>query len=115
MWLLARSSRTKRYEEQFGPKAEWVRSLDCHTCGKWGPSDPAHMRSRGAGGTSEHLVPLCRVCHMRQHSKGIKTFFREYGVDDHMALAKEYHERWLGRLHDHAPDPLTDLGDDGIP
>lgn len=52
---------------------------------------------------------------MRQHSKGIKTFFREYGVDDHMALAKEYHERWLGRLHDHAPDPLTDLGDDGIP
>ena len=89
--------------------------MSCHTCGKWGPSDPAHMRSRGAGGTSEHLVPLCRDCHMEQHTNGIKTFFKKHGVDDHMALAKEYHQRWLSRLHDEATNPLAYLGDDGIP
>lgn len=83
-----------RYEKQFGEKAAWIRTLPCAACGKFGPSDPAHMRSRGAGGTSEHLVPLCRLCHIDQHNRGIKTFFKDYGIDDHMGLAEKYHARW---------------------
>ena len=91
---MARSSKTDRKEKQFGLKAEWIRTLPCHACGKDGPSDPAHMKSRGAGGTSDHLVPLCRDCHVEQHSKGIKTFFEKHGVIDTLDLAQQYHHRW---------------------
>ena len=85
----------ERRERQFGPKADWIRTLPCAACGRDGPSDPAHMRSRGAGGTSDHLVPLCRMCHTEQHAKGIKTFFSKHGIIDTLDLADQYHQRWI--------------------
>ena len=70
-------------------------------------SDPAHMKSRGAGGDARHLVPLCRDCHMRQHSKGIITFFAENNVSDHMELAEIYEQRWLeSGQHEQIPSDL---------
>lgn len=53
------------------------------------------MRSRGAGGTSDHLVPLCRMCHIEQHAKGIKTFFAGLGSASHLDTAAVYHKEWL--------------------
>ena len=85
----------KNYDKTFGLKASWIRSLPCAACKKHGPSDPAHMRSRGAGGTSKHLVPLCRMCHIDQHTRGIKTFFADYGYADPLELAEHYEQLWL--------------------
>jgi hypothetical protein len=68
--------KAKRYARDFGPLADYVRGLDCCACGAAGPSDPAHVRSRGAGGHAwtddgrGNIIPLCRACHGRQHAKG---------------------------------------------
>lgn len=40
-----------------------------------------HDKTRGAGGTSRHLVGLCAVHHMKLHDLGRLTFSRLYGVD----------------------------------
>ena len=51
------------YERNFGEHAGWIRGLSCANCVRPPPSDPAHARSRGAGGDRRHLIPLCRRCH----------------------------------------------------
>ncbi len=68
--------KAKRLARDFGPLADYVRGLDCCACGAHGPSDPAHVKSRGAGGHAfldngqGNLVPFCRSCHGLQHSGG---------------------------------------------
>ncbi len=79
-------------EQQFGAKAEWIRGLACATCGAPAPSDPSHVRSRGAGGTAEDLIPQCRGCHRRLHDLGRRTFEAEIGVD--LGELAERYERW---------------------
>lgn len=51
----------------------------CLACGAR-PSDPCHIRSRGAGGpdTPWNLVPLCRRHHTEQHTIGWDTMLRKY-------------------------------------
>ena len=45
-------------------------------------SEPAHIKSRGAGGTdAANIVPLCRHHHTEQHAMGIKSFQRKYSID----------------------------------
>lgn len=68
--------KAKRYARDFGDLAAYIRERSCCTCGKSGPSDPAHVKSRGAGGHawtdggSGNIIPLCRACHGLQHAKG---------------------------------------------
>jgi len=68
--------RARRYARDFGALADYVRGLDCCACGAAGPSDPAHVKSRGAGGHAwtddgrGNIIPLCRACHGLQHAKG---------------------------------------------
>lgn len=52
-----------------------ARSQPCVACGS-SPADPAHIRSRGAGGPDEpwNLLSLCRNCHIYQHRSGWKKF-----------------------------------------
>lgn len=70
-----RERRARRRAEQFSHQAARCRTMDCCACGRPGPSDPAHVRSRGAGGRDKgNIVPLCRPCHNLQHAKGMKTF-----------------------------------------
>ena len=67
--------RARRRAEQFSHQAERCRIMRCCACGRRAPSDPAHIRSRGAGGRDRaNVVPLCRTCHSLQHAIGIKTF-----------------------------------------
>jgi hypothetical protein len=84
----------------FGEKAKFVRTLPCLVCGAT-PSQACHAKSRGAGGTSEHLVPMCPPHHREQHDVGIRTFEAAHGVDL-MALAQDYHRAWLIRGGDAA-------------
>lgn len=60
----------KRRKEQFGPQADLCRQLPCCACGAKPPSEPDHVRSRGAGGTDEDTVPMCRTCHDLRHAFG---------------------------------------------
>lgn len=79
---------------QFGRQAELCRLLPCCACGFPPPSQPAHVRSRGAGGKDEDTVPLCGTgmygnssrylregCHDKQHREGVLTFGARVGVD----------------------------------
>ena len=92
-----RDRRNARRECDFGDLAEHVRTLPCLVCGR-SPVDPAHVRSRGAGGHAwiegsldvhgvpfpirvGNIVPLCRAHHTEQHASGIRTFERAHRLD----------------------------------
>jgi hypothetical protein len=83
--------RAKRYARDFGTRAEAVREMPCLVCGHV-PSEPAHVRSRGAGGDRRSVVPLCGPFagghHREQHTRGIQTFQRKYGIDLHAEAAR---------------------------
>lgn len=57
-----------------------IRKKPCAACRRPGPSDPHHVKSRGAGGgdTSDNLLPLCRRCHQEWHRIGIESFTEKY-------------------------------------
>lgn len=84
--------RKRRYVEAFGDKADWIRAQNCAVCFAW-PSEAAHVKSRGAGGKAEDLLPLCRRCHASQHRVGVKTFARTHNLDL-AKLAAEYEQAW---------------------
>jgi hypothetical protein len=63
-----------------GDNVARVQSMACIVCNRT-PSEAAHVRSRGAGGTWRDIVPLCRDHHREQHAIGIQTFEATYGLD----------------------------------
>jgi len=61
--------------KQFGAQADLCRGLPCYVCRAPAPSDPAHVRTRGAHGQDRaNVVPLCREHHLQQHAYGIASF-----------------------------------------
>jgi hypothetical protein len=89
-----RKRRAKLREEQFGEHADFIRSLGCCVCGSK-PTEAAHVKSRGAGGTWRDTVPMCRGCHSRQHAIGIESFEQKSGVDLR-ALARDLADTYGG-------------------
>ena len=83
--------RELRYARDFGGLAVFVRGLPCLVC-RARPVDPAHVRSRGAGGHAwigdpdnpatarGNLVPLCRKHHREQHDTGLRSFETKHGL-----------------------------------
>ena len=88
--------------DAFGGHAAWVATLPCCVCMPehfQGPelkpwmynpdnrdsriSDPHHVRTRGAGGSEDDCVPLCRLHHSQLDSPGWghDTFEATYGMD----------------------------------
>lgn len=55
-----------------------ARTRPCIICRK--PSDPCHIRSRGAGGADEeaNLLSCCREHHQEQHQIGFVRFAERY-------------------------------------
>lgn len=76
-----RERRAKLRAIQFGAHADVIRSLPCCACGRPGPSDPHHVRSRGAGGDRRHIAPLCRADHDALHRMGRASFEAARSVD----------------------------------
>ena len=77
--------RSKRFAARRDPAyAKWVRSGLCligEQCFGTGV-EACHVKTRGAGGDDRgNLVPLCRQHHREQHTIGIRSFGRKYGVD----------------------------------
>jgi hypothetical protein len=69
----------------------FVASLLCCGCGAQPPTQAAHLRSGGAGGTGlkpcdSLTLPLCAACHSRQHHTSEAEFFGN--IDRVKALAK---------------------------
>jgi hypothetical protein len=101
----------KRLEAAFGSKADFIRRQWCvvelhgtspeRFCPDQWPMqfEAAHVKSRGAGGTSKHLIPLCTAHHHEQHAVGIQTFAAKYGLDLE-ALAAEYELRFRSLTKD---------------
>ncbi len=60
---------------------KYIRQLNCLVCGV-SPSDPAHIKSRGAGGPDAmfNLMPLCRTHHTQSHRLGWASFASRYPV-----------------------------------
>lgn len=59
--------------------AKLIRQMSCLVCGVK-PSDAAHIKSRGAGGSDDlyNLASLCRVHHSIQHRMGWVQFALKY-------------------------------------
>jgi hypothetical protein len=85
---------------------DWVRQQPCLLtrmgyCGEHhclGRVQVCHVKSRGAGGDDHaNVVPLCGAAHFAQHSRGIQTCQREWGVDLHATAAKLY-ERYQSEV-----------------
>ena len=87
-----RERKKREYARCYGSKerVERIRALGCAVCGK-APSDNAHVRSRGAGGTWRDVVPLCPDHHSEQHRVGWDTFRARY-PRDYEALAERLAE-----------------------
>lgn len=74
---------SKRWHRAYGSTGlvAYLNALPCLVCGR-GPSDAAHVKSRGSGGGyRDNLVPLCREHHTEQHQIGIDTFQMKYNID----------------------------------
>lgn len=61
MWM----PKPRRIEDK--EHLDWVRSQPCCMCARPSPSDPHHVRTRGAGGSDYYSIPLCRRCHTEAH------------------------------------------------
>ena len=64
----------------------FVRQLPCVACGKAAPSEAAHVRTGTDGGVGmkpgdRYTVPLCTVCHAKQHRIGELTFWSALRID----------------------------------
>jgi len=64
----------------------FVRQLPCVACGKAAPSEAAHVRTGTDGGVGvkpgdRYTVPLCTVCHAKQHRIGELTFWSGLRID----------------------------------
>ncbi len=99
-----------RRARDFGPLAGYVIEQPCCRCLAPAPSEPAHVRSRGAGGHSHldngdpNIIPFCRTCHQLQHDKGWSAVF-ENGQETGFMFA-----RWYGQ--DFEKQGANDVVDD---
>lgn len=92
--------RSKRFARRREPAcAQWIRRLPCVICRRLssdphliftaaygsymgGPSDAAHVKTRGSGGDDiGNLIPLCRRHHQEQHRIGVRSFEDRHLVD----------------------------------
>ena len=70
------------FEHHYGSqeRVEAVHRMRCLICFRL-PSENAHVKSKGAGGTYKDIVPLCHRHHREQHQIGIATFSQKYDVN----------------------------------
>ncbi len=93
---IGRRGKRMRETQVFGPFADWIRSRPCDVCGTPPPSDPHHVRSRGAGHGDwidgrGNLLPLCRPCHRARHDGKVPA--SRTGVE--IARARIYGRQYL--------------------
>lgn len=73
-------------------RVDFVKGLACVVCASK-PSENAHIKSGGMGRKADyrHIIPLCKVCHQKQHQHGWKAL----GLDAHLLEGLAYSTQWL--------------------
>jgi 5-methylcytosine-specific restriction endonuclease McrA len=81
-----------------------TREMPCAACGAKPPSDPDHIRTRGAGGTDDlwNLMPLCRKCHTLKHAQGLNGLKDKHPRVKAVLIEKGWHydhvfKKWLNQ------------------
>lgn len=75
----------------------FIRKLPCIVCGK-SPCEAAHIRTNSGAGTGikpgdDRVVPLCTMCHKKQHATSEVKFYYPYGGWERaVVLAKALYE-----------------------
>lgn len=92
-------SKTKRIQNR--KFLDYIKELPCCVCGAW-PSDPSHIRSKGAGGPDEffNVVPKCRKCHTEYHQYGITKFIEKYPIFKKVLRERGWVFNGFGLVHD---------------
>jgi hypothetical protein len=94
--------RKKLFERNYGGKerVEWIKSHRCSVTGLPGTThDPivaSHVKSRGAGGGAEYVIPMLLSLEKQLHSVGISSFQELHDVDLYF-LAELWDTRWINR------------------
>lgn len=95
-----------------GERVEWIHSHPCVTCGRHleGRMHASHVRSKGAGGDADDVVPQCWRCHHAYETEGRLTFERRRRP--HMAqAARIYAIAWVAYTQAHdSPRPSRPRG-----
>lgn len=73
----------------------WIRGLGC-SVERCRQTDivAAHVVARAAGGTWQDVIPLCFTHHQIQHTLGVRSFERRYGINLRLT-ADAVAQRWL--------------------
>lgn len=93
---------TSRFERGYGSeeRVKWVKSQRCYVTGQAGTKlDPivnSHVKTRGAGGGPEYIVPMLLSLEKELHNIGIESFQLKHGVNL-WQLAKLCEARWVNR------------------
>jgi hypothetical protein len=78
----------KRRKLQFAEQSALARTLPCCSCGAPPPSDPSHLKTRGAGGLDDCVVAQCRACHIALGNEGAFSFWQKRGLDPAVILTR---------------------------
>jgi hypothetical protein len=81
-----------KHERNF-KNADYVRTLPCVVCGRWGtedyPNQSAHIKARGMGGCNgdyRDQFPACDTCH-KEYDAGPKTWAKKHPEINLRAIA----------------------------
>lgn len=76
---------------------DWIHGLSCvvNGCGSQ-EIEASHIRSRGAGGRWEDVVPMCRAHHREFHDMGVRTWSSKYALSLDL-IARAYASVWRER------------------
>lgn len=81
------SGKARQNQRRKAAHLAFVRKLSCVACGRAGETiQPAHVRTGTDGGmglkpSDRHVVPLCALCHARQHRVGELTFWSALRIE----------------------------------
>ena len=104
----------KRKGRRFGATGQdtarlaWVRQQTCAVnryqmtrspCS--GPTEPDHLRSRGAGGGDATAIPLCGRHHTMRHNVGVHTFCHQWLCSDRDAVIADYQAEYAAEQGTH--------------
>ncbi len=87
------------FERQFGSKerTRFIRDFPCATCtNSKRLTQCSHVKSRGAGGGPDDMIPQCYQCHHELHQIGLEAFEQKHQVDL-VKLARRDSDLWRKR------------------
>ena len=68
----------------------WVKQFGCTVQNQdcFGIIETHHVKTKGAGGGDEQVIPLCTKHHKEWHDNGRKTFAKRYSINAEEIAAK---------------------------